>query len=129
MSAAILIFILALLTFASGYFSASETALFSLSSAKIKAFRAEEDPRKRLIASLLQHPRDLLVTVFMVNTLVNILLQNVASHMFGTYASWLLKVGFPLILTLVFGEIIPKYLGMQNNISIYIYIYRNTEFN
>src|SRR5690606_13399137 len=28
------------------------------------------------------------------------------------------KVGVPLILTLVFGEIIPKYIGMQNNASV-----------
>lgn len=117
-SIAVLIFLLFFLTFASGYFSASETALFSLSNAKVKAFRTDQDPRKRLIATLLQHPRDLLVTVFMLNTLVNIVLQNVASHMFGSYASWLLKVGFPLVLTLVFGEIIPKYLGMQNNVAI-----------
>lgn len=118
MSALFFIFILALLIFMSGYFSASETALFSLSNAKLKAFRTDPNPRKKLIASLLQHPRDLLVTVFMINTLVNILLQNVASHLFGSSAGWLWKVGFPLTLTLIFGEIIPKYIGMQNNVSV-----------
>lgn len=122
MSAVILVLILIILTFLSGYFSATETALFSLSDAKVKAYKSDIDPRKKLIASLLQHPRDLLVTVFMLNTLVNILLQNVASHMFGSLASWALKVGVPLILTLVFGEIIPKYLGMQNNASISYHI-------
>lgn len=118
MSDAYLLVILALLTFLSGYFSASEIALFSLSSAKVKTYRTVDNTRKRLIAHLLQHPRDLLVTIFMLNSLVNILLQNVASHMFGPAASWSLKVGFPLILTLVFGEIIPKYLGMQNNAAV-----------
>lgn len=118
MSIVIFTAFLLILTFCSGYFSASETALFSLSEARVKAFRSDENPRKKLIASLLQHPRDLLVTVFMLNTFVNILLQNVASHMFGTMASWALKVGVPLVLTLVFGEIIPKYIGLQNNVSI-----------
>lgn len=118
----LVVFFLLLLIFSSGYFSASETALFSLSDAKVKAFRTDEDPRKKLVASLLQHPRDLLVTVFMLNTLVNILLQNVASHLFGSLASWAWKVGFPLAVTLVFGEIIPKYIGMQNNVSISIFV-------
>ncbi|MGZ3733078.1 MAG: hemolysin family protein, partial [Parachlamydiaceae bacterium] len=112
------ILILIFLTFCSGYFSASETALFSLPGTKIKAYVNDPNERKRLISQLLQKPKDLLVTVFMLNTLVNILLQNVASHMFGNLASWALKVGVPLVITLFFGEIIPKYLGMQHNVGI-----------
>lgn len=106
------------LIMASGFFSGSETALFSLPPTKTKTFSDSNDKRKQLVANLLKHPRDLLVTVFLLNTIVNILLQNTASSMFGQYASWSLKVGVPLVLTLVFGEIIPKYLGMVNNVSL-----------
>lgn len=106
------------LTFCSGFFSASETALFSLPGTRVKAYAEEHSSRRKLIAQLLQHPKELLVTVFMFNTLVNILLQNVASNMFGVFAGWTLKVGVPLVVTLVFGEIVPKYLGMIHNISI-----------
>lgn len=102
----------------SGFFSASETALFSLSPMKIKTYQSHADRRKQLIAHLLHQSRDLLVTVFMLNTLVNILIQNVASSMFGFAASWTLKVGVPLLITLIFGEIIPKYIGLQNNTSL-----------
>ena len=102
----------------SAYFSSSESALFSLSPLKIKAMKYDPDPRNQLIAQLLAKPRDLLVTVFMLNTVINILLQNVASSMFGIDSGWILRVGFPLIITLVFGEIIPKYLGLTNNISL-----------
>lgn len=109
-----LVFILFLL-FASGFFSGSETALFSLPNSKIKTFFGSDDKRKQLVAQLLKHPRDLLVTVFLMNTIVNILLQNTASAMFGQFASWGLKVGVPLVLTLVFGEIIPKYFGLVHN--------------
>lgn len=109
-----------LLTFFSGYFSCSEAALFSLSIPQIKSYQADSNPRKRLIASLLAHPKDLLVTIFMLNTLVNILLQNVVSTAFGDFASWEFKVGVPLVLTLVFGEIVPKYLGLQNNLQMSI---------
>lgn len=111
------IFILLLLTFGSGYFSASESALFSLPSTKIKAYQTSQHPRKRLIANLVLKPRDLLVTVFMLNTLVNILLQNTVSHIFDSNG-WLFKVGVPFVLLLVFGEIIPKYIGLKNNVEI-----------
>ncbi len=107
-----------ILTMLSGYFSGSETALFSLSTLKLKTYEKDKDTRKRLIASLLKHPRDLLVTVFMLNTLVNILLQNVTSHMFGESAGWDLKVGVPLVLTLFLGEIIPKNFCMDHNVRV-----------
>lgn len=105
------------LLFCSGYFSGSEAALFSLSQHRVKTFAHDPNHKKRMIAGLLEHPKDFLVTVFMLNTLINILLQNVASHMFGSLANWVWKVGVPLILTLLFGEIIPKYIGMKNNIA------------
>lgn len=109
---------LVFLVFSSAYFSASETALFSLSLTKIKAYQASSSPRHRLIAKLVLEPKNLLVTVFMLNTLVNILIQNTTSHMFGEHASWLLKVGVPFILMLILGEIIPKNIGLQSNVKI-----------
>lgn len=118
----IFILLIALLTFCSGYFSGSEAALFSLSITQIKNYRSDANPRKRVIANLLSRPQDLLVTIFMLNTLVNILLQNVTSHAFGQFAGWGLKVGIPLFLTLVFGEVIPKYIGLQNNVQVSYYV-------
>ncbi len=99
----------------SAFFSSAEAALFSLSTIKLRAYENDPNPRKRLIASLVFQPRDLLVTIFMLNTLSNILLQNVASSMVGTSGGWLGKVAIPLILTLIFGEILPKYYGLQYN--------------
>lgn len=110
--------LLALLTILSAFFSGSETALFSLSNAKIKAYAFDHDRRKQLIAHLLKRPQDLLVTIFMLNTLVNILLQNVASNMFGSLANWGLKVGVPLVITLILGEMIPKSICMQHNLRV-----------
>lgn len=108
---------LLLLTYWGAWISSTETALFSLPSQKVKLFAQDKDPKKKLISRLLAHPRDLLVTVFMINTAVNIVLQNVASDLFKAN-SWSLKVGVPLLFTLIFGEIIPKYIGLQNNISL-----------
>ncbi|MCE5317248.1 MAG: hemolysin family protein [Parachlamydia sp.] len=112
------ILILALLTFCSGYFSASETALFSLSSMRIKAYRDDPNPLRRLIAQLVLQPRDLLVTVFMLNTLVNILIQNVSSNMAGPDGNLQYKILLPFFLTLLFGEVVPKYIGLQNNVAL-----------
>jgi len=85
---------------------------------KIKSYGFSTNKRQKLIAYLLGHPKDLLVTVFMLNTLVNILLQNVASSHFGQSAGWGLKIGVPFIITLIFGEIIPKNIGMRHNETI-----------
>jgi CBS domain containing-hemolysin-like protein len=104
--------------FCSAYFSGSEAALFSLSTLRLRAYHYDVDPRKRLIAHLLSKPRDLLVTVFMLNTFVNILLQNTTSHLAGSAGGWITKVGIPLLLTLIFGELLPKYVGLQHNLVI-----------
>jgi putative hemolysin len=112
---AILIVVLVVLILCSGLFSASETALFSLSSIKIKTFKQHSDKRKRLVADLLSNPRDLLVTILMLNIAMNILIQNTVSSIFGEYSAWALNVGVPLALTLIFGEVIPKSLGLANN--------------
>ena len=109
------VFLLLLLLFFSGFFSSSEISLFSLTSSKIRAYQASDNPKKNLVAKLLNKPHELLITIFLFNTLVNILLQNVSSHLFGDASGWTFQVGVPLILTLVFGEIIPKFFALQNN--------------
>lgn len=107
-----------ILLLGSAYFSGSETALFSLPHTKVNAFSASKDWRKQTIAHLLKKPRDLLVTVFMMNVLTNILFQNVLSSMFGPEGSWMYKVVLPFVILLTLGEIIPKYIGMQQNVKI-----------
>jgi putative hemolysin len=122
MTQPILISFLIILVFFSAFLSGSETALFSLSSMKLRAFRQGADPRGKLIAKLLSQPRRLLVTILMLNVLVNILIQNVVSGIFDLFSSWWLTVGVPLGLTLIFGEIIPKSLAYAKNTWIAIHV-------
>jgi putative hemolysin len=110
--------LLLIFLFCSGFLSSSEVALFSLSSMKVKIFKSDPDRRKQLVAKLLSSPRDLLVTLIMFNIIVNILIQNVTSSIFGAFSGWALSIGIPLILTVVFGEVIPKSIGMAHNASI-----------
>lgn len=109
------IILLIILTLISATFSASETAHFSLSPMKIRDYENHTNPRKKLIANLLKSPLELLVTILMINVLVNILIQDTVSHIFGTQSSWFLTVGVPLGITLIFGEIIPKTLALAHN--------------
>jgi len=110
-----LVISLVFLLFISAFFSGAETALFSLSSLKIKSLRKELQGSGRLVVQLLESPKDLLVTLILGNVVVNILIQNIVSTLFGKSSSWILNVGVPLGLIVIFGEFIPKSIGMANN--------------
>jgi len=114
----LLIILLVALILLSGSISASETALFSLSPLTAKSYRNSGDTRLQIIAGLLERPRDLLVTILMLNIFANILIQNTVSSLFDPAAGWGWKVGFPLIVTLIFGEVLPKSLAIPNNTKI-----------
>lgn len=113
-----MIFFSVFLILLSGFLSGSETALFSLSPASIKAYRNTNDPRLRLIGQMMERPRDVLVTILILNILANVLIQNTISTIFDPFQSWGLKIGVPLALTLIFGEVLPKSLAMPNHVQI-----------
>ena len=108
----ILVLILALLILGSAFFSSSETTLFSLTPMEVQKFKKSRELGGQKVVRLLKSPRNLLITLIMVNVVLNILVQNVMSNIFGTLSGWLLNVGAPLLLTLTFGEFIPKSIGI-----------------
>lgn len=114
----ILITALVLLILGSAFLSATETSFFSLSPMKIRSFKYSKERRGQLVAKLISRPRNLLVTILMLNIMMNILIQNVVSSLFGSVSGWLLNVGVPIVLTLVFGEVIPKSIALSNNTKI-----------
>lgn len=116
-----LVVLLILLTLGSAFASGCEISLFSLSPMTVRSYRLDKDPRKRLIANLVNRPRELFVTLFSVNITVNILLQNTSSVLFSE-GGWVLQIGVPLVVTLVFGEIIPKYIAMNNNAVVAYFV-------
>src|SRR5258708_29896530 len=116
MIVSVLIILVLVLTLASAFCSLSEIAFFSLPLSKVRAFRHDINHRKRQIAKLLKDPKGLLVTIFLLNTIVNILVQNITSDILDPlHGSWMIKVGVPLALVLIFGELFPKYLGLLYN--------------
>ena len=114
----LLIISLIILLALSAILSASETAMFSLSPLKAKVFSSSSSKGKRVAAHLLKNPRDLLVTILMINIAVNLGVQNVVSNIFGKFPGWLITVGVPLLLTLVIGEVLPKSFAISRNYQI-----------
>lgn len=113
-----MIFLLVLLILLSAFLSGSETALFSLSPLTIKSYRNSGEARLLLIGRLMERPREVLVTILILNILANVLIQNTVSTLFDAYESWALKIGVPLALTLIFGEVMPKSLALPNHTKI-----------
>ena len=108
--------LLLLLLGMSAYFSASETALFSLRLPQLQALRQRSGRTARAVLGLLEHPRQLLATVLTGNTIVNILIAVVAAGIFVTWfgperGPALATLGVTLVV-LVCGEILPKTLAV-----------------
>ncbi len=120
------ILVIIALTMISAYFSCSEVSFFSLPASKVRGFRTSQDPKRQQVARLLARSKSLLVTIFIYNTISNVLLQNASSDLF--VGGWLLKVGIPLTLVLIVGELIPKYLGLIYNERIALKIASSIEW-
>ncbi len=109
---ALQILLLVLLLSASAFFSGSETALFSLGADQLQAL-GKGDARGRRVVALLKQPTQLLSTLLIGNTLVNVVIATVgyriidALPFFGPYSA-LVAVPVMTLLLLVFGEVAPK---------------------
>jgi len=111
--------VLALLVVCSGCVSGSETALFALSRQTLAQYRRSASPLHRRIHRLVQSPRQVLMTVLITNTAVN-----VAIFAISYMGSKSLREGRPsltiafglatLFCVVVFGEMLPKALALSN---------------
>lgn len=93
----------------SGFFSASEAALFSLTP-------AERNAASGAIRSLLAEPRALLATILLSNLVVNTLYFAFAGRLLAGVQGWqeyALGLGI-LVLLLLAGEILPKVLALRS---------------
>ena len=100
----------------SAFFSASETALFSLSRSTASDM-ARGTKRERMVARILDDPRMLLVTILFGNLLVNISATSavtaLAIGIFGERGVGISIVVMTVVILLV-GEISPKSLALKN---------------
>lgn len=99
----------------SAFFSASETALFSLSSIERKRIGERTDPRGRFLAQLIAKPTDALITILIGNMIVNTVLTCYVTLLvikyFGYQWLGIALSAFTLVLLMV-GEIFPKNIAL-----------------
>ena len=98
----------------SGFFSASETALFFLSTEEVQAFQRNDRPSERIVVALLKQPDRLLTAVLFWNLLINLTFFAVGVVISGKLISTGNSTAagvfglLNLSLMIVFGEVVPK---------------------
>lgn len=104
--------------FLSASLSASETALFSLPRSRVNRYKRSSLNSEKRTANLLENPLRLLVVILIANVFMNLLVQNVFSSLFDRAPNFFISAGVPLLLTLIFGEMIPKSIAFKNKEKI-----------
>jgi putative hemolysin len=106
----ILLSLLPLLLLASACFSASETALFSLSQADRLRLRKTSPATHAGVVALLSSPRALLISILLANTTINTAYFAVAAVVGnGLGRAWSIAFGVGALLAMVvIGEVLPK---------------------
>lgn len=106
-----------------GFFSASETALFSLTRFHLRQLKQRSQERFDRIKYLLDRPTALVATVLLGNELTNVFISNLIAHYYDglelspTYVTiFNLLTVMPVIM--IFGEITPKVLGAKANMAL-----------
>lgn len=103
--------------FLSAFFSGSEIALFSLDRKKIKNKLSSNPIISRYLLNLLDHPRRLLVTILIGNTIVNVgasiaavslALDYSAVSMLSANVVLTIEIILLTVLIVIFGELVPK---------------------
>lgn len=113
--------ILIALILLSGLFSASETALFSLSRAKVEAMVASNVKGALSIRRLKSNPQKMLVVILLGNNLANVGATAFATvlftELFGSFGVGI-TTGIMTFLILVFGEVFPKSIATRFPVKI-----------
>jgi putative hemolysin len=108
--------LLVFLLLCSAFFSACEVAFFSLNSLQLNEMLEKKGRLGRLVNSLLEKPRELLVTIYIGNEFANIaisvVITSVAISLFGGIGVGI-AIGMSTFLLLVFGDIIPKSISIK----------------
>lgn len=112
--------LIALFLLLSAFFSGSETAFFSLSKLYVRKLENSKDISQRRIFRLMKNPHELLITILLGNTIVNVAATALATgitlrlaekHFPGSNYYQLFitaEIIFMTVLLLIFGEISPK---------------------
>ncbi len=121
----ILLFTVVILFFISFLVSGSEVAFFSLSTRDINMLKTRQQPSFRRIVTLLEHPKTLLASMLIANSLVNIGIILISSTLMNDWIEslgihgileFVLKVVVVSTLLVLFGEVLPKVWATHHKI-------------
>ena len=105
----------------SGFFSSTETAVYSISKTRVRHRAKQGDRTFILIEKMKKNPHRLLSTILIGNNLVNVgaaaMATSISMEMFPNYAVGL-ATGVMTLLLLVFGEVMPKSVAERNNLFV-----------
>lgn len=109
----------------SGFFSGSETAIISISDAKVRSLLKEKKRGSGTLNLLKQNPHKLLITILIGNNLANIgasvLATVLFTQIFGSSGLGI-ATGVMTLLILVFGEITPKSFATKYSVGISLFV-------
>jgi CBS domain containing-hemolysin-like protein len=109
-SSILLLTLLILLLICSGFFSGTETALFSLNRVERRRLKEGKSVHSQLIARALQRPRELLSTILFGNTLVNVATSVTATLLFQK-----LLTAHSLAAAIVVDSLLVLFIGIAVN--------------
>ncbi len=116
---------LILLIILSGFFSGSETAIISVSDARVRSLVKEKKKSANILDVLKKDPHKLLITILIGNNLVNITASVLATVVFtNAFGSSGLGIatGVMTFLVLIFGEITPKSFATKYSVGIALFV-------
>lgn len=109
--------VLVILVLISGFFSASETALMSVSKMRIRHLKDEGVRGAGVVEKLIESPKKMLSTILVGNNVVNIAATSISTSLlmraFGSQGI-ALATGIMTVVVLVFGEVTPKTFASNN---------------
>lgn len=112
---------LIVLVLASGFFSASETALMSVSKVRIRYLKDSGKPGASVVEKLLNSPKRLLSSILVGNNVVNIAATSISTSvclkLFGKDGVLVATV-FMTIVVLIFGEVTPKTIAANHKEAV-----------
>lgn len=118
-------FVVVVLLILSFFVSGAEVAFFSLTYKDINLLKTKQDTGWKRIVNLLEEPRQLMASLMVANSLVNIAIIIISNVMMEQvimlqpnlwWAEFLIKVVLIAALLILFGEILPKVRATQNNL-------------
>ena len=118
--------VLAVLLILSSLFSGSEVALFTMDSGQKADLAAAEDAASQRVTRLLNHPRTVLVTILIMNTIVNVgaaITAALMTHEIAEVNNWspvvtlVIEVVVLTFVILVVSEITPKLVASRQPIA------------